>query len=424
MGVIADIENLVKKSTEFAGSVNSMKINTKSVARGANDSTFQFPCLVADSLPTDMASTMARTLDQVYATFTQTWLSMNSMFDISVDQTPSNYLKKLHQNIKFEEVEFDDENDKAIYYLNESKSLFLEFTGVKSVSTQIRDKNRELLKNPLSHYNTKPIVNFNEADEEETAMNAADFAKAVVDGTALKNQNDRRDKRLAQTERLQAPKLVDRDIKKNNDLVPYGIQVRLIAVNDKKEFVQYVDFIVGVKTVLHLVKSQDMIDNIVKCLQNKSVLFKLLRWTTGEISLFKDIIFNLNDIKQDAINKRSGKSIFFNKLKRLKNKKVEPDSFSLVRKIIPNSTIIVTSYEAENILNNYGIDIRKESNAKKILSSLFLMAFVIVDEGTGLVSILYDGESTFQNYSIETLEKDNAIHSNKLGREIGRMIAR
>ena len=73
---------------------------------------------------------------------------------------------------------------------------------------------------------------------------------------------------------------------------------------------------------------------------------------------------------------------------------------------------------------NYGIDIRKESNAKKILSSLFLMAFVIVDEGTGLVSILYDGDSTFQNYSIETLEKDNAMHSNKLGREIGRMIAR
>ena len=369
MGVIADIENLVKKSTEFAGSVNSMKINTKSVARGANDSTFQFPCLVADSLPTDMASTMARTLDQVYATFTQTWLSMNSMFDISVDQTPSNYLKKLHQNIKFEEVEFDDENDKTIYYLNESKSLFLEFTGVKSVSTQIRDKNRELLKNPLSLYNTNPISFYNEADNEEEAITATDFAKAVVDGTALKNQNDRRDKRLAQTERLQAPKLVDRDIKKNNDLVPYGIQVRLIAVNDKKEFVQYVDFVVGVKTVLHLVKSQDMIDNIVRCLQNKSILFKLLRWTTGEISLFKDIIFNLNDIKQDAINKRSGKSIFFNKLKRLKSKKVEPDSFSLVRKIIPNSTIIVTSYEVEDILNNYGIDIRKESNAKKILNS-------------------------------------------------------
>ena len=349
---------------------------------------------------------------------------MNSMFDISVDQTPSNYLKKLHQNIKFEEVEFDDENDKAIYYLNESKSLFLEFTGVKSVSTQIRDKNRELLKNPLSLYNTNPISFYNEADNEEESITATDFAKAVVDGTALKNQNDRRDKRLAQTERLQAPKLVDRDIKKNNDLVPYGIQVRLIAVNDKKEFVQYVDFVVGVKTVLHLVKSQDMIDNIVRCLQNKSILFKLLRWTTGEISLFKDIIFNLNDIKQDAINKRSGKSIFFNKLKRLKNKKVEPDSFSLVRKIIPNSTIIVTSYEVEDILNNYGIDIRKESNAKKILSSLFLMAFVIVDEGTGLVSILYDGDSTFQNYSIETLEKDNAMHSNKLGREIGRMIAR
>ena len=170
-----------------------------------------------------------------------------------------------------------------------------------------------MLKNPLSLYNTNPISFYNEADNEEEAITATDFAKAVVDGTALKNQNDRRDKRLAQTERLQAPKLVDRDIKKNNDLVPYGIQVRLIAVNDKKEFVQYVDFVVGVKTVLHLVKSQDMIDNIIRCLQNKSILFKLLRWTTGEISLFKDIIFNLNDIKQDAINKRSGKSLLLMK---------------------------------------------------------------------------------------------------------------
>ena len=105
MGLIDEITSLIRKGPETLGKLDSIKLNTKSVARGAKDATFQFPCLIVDSAPIDMANTIARTLDQVYASFTQTWLSMNSMFDITIDPTPLSYLKKLHQNIKLEGVD-------------------------------------------------------------------------------------------------------------------------------------------------------------------------------------------------------------------------------------------------------------------------------------------------------------------------------
>jgi hypothetical protein len=58
------------------------------------------------------------------------------------------------------------------------------------------------------------------------------------------------------------------------------------------------------------------------------------------------------------------------------------------------------------------------------MSNLFLMNLLIVDEGTRTIDILYDGERAYQTYALETLEREVSLNSNKLGREIGRMISR
>ena len=433
MGLIQDITSLMRKGPELASQVNSVKLNTKSIARGAKDSTFQFPCLVVDSAPIDMANTVARTLDQVYASFTQTWLSMNSMFDITIDPTPLSYLRKLHQNLKIEsgidELSVDDDNIdeymENVYngnyrlYMNPEKTYGVLFNVADKTTRELMESHRDFLEDYMSDFDLAPIEVM-EADEP----NAYDLANAVVQGQIAKGERDRMDRQMNQTSKSQAPKLVDRDIKKSNDLLPYGIQVRLIAVNDKKEFVQFVDFIVGVKTILHPVTSNDMVDNIARALQNKSLMFKLLKWTTGEISLVKDIILNLQDIKTDAMSRTNKKSPFFNTLKRLKNKRVGLRNLTVPHALIPNATIVITSYEADLLENNYGIDVRNEAVATKLIKNLFLMSFIIMDEGTGTISVLYDADKSFQTYSLETLERDNAMNSNKLGREIGRMIAR
>ena len=303
--------------------------------------------------------------------------------------------------------------------MNPEKTYGVLFNVADKTTRELMESHRDFLEDYMSDFDLAPIEVM-EADEP----NAYDLANAVVQGQIAKGERDRMDRQMNQTSKSQAPKLVDRDIKKSNDLLPYGIQVRLIAVNDKKEFVQFVDFIVGVKTILHPVTSNDMVDNIARALQNKSLMFKLLKWTTGEISLVKDIILNLQDIKTDAMSRTNKKSPFFNTLKRLKNKRVGLRNLTVPHALIPNATIVITSYEADLLENNYGIDVRNEAVATKLIKNLFLMSFIIMDEGTGTISVLYDADKSFQTYSLETLERDNAMNSNKLGREIGRMIAR
>ena len=426
MGLVEDISKVMRMGPELVGKVNSVKINTKSIARGAKDSTFQFPCLIVDTAPIDMANTIARTLDQVYATFTQTWLSMNSMFDMTIDPNPLSYLKRLHQNLKLESLEVPDEevedymekvyDGKYKLFMNEDKSYGVLFNVAEKGMHDMYESHKDLLRDNLSEFDLSPIM---EAD-----ISANDVLGGIINSAKSEKDSKLRNDNIKATQYNKPPQMSERDIKKSNDLMPYGIQVRLIAVNDKKEFVQYVDFIVGVKTILHLVTSDDMVENIARAMQNKSLAFKLLKWTTGEISLFKDIIFNINDIKTDVRNSRDKeKSPFFNTLKRLKGKKFGVRNLTVPHAIIPNATIVITTTEADVLEKKYGIDVRNDRVANKLVKSLFLMSFIIMDEGTGTLSVLYDGDQTYQTYSLETLERDNSLNSNKLGREIGRMIA-
>lgn len=436
MGVIEEIMSVIRKGPEAAGKVNSLRLNTKSVARGSKDATFQFPCLVSDSAPIDMASAVARTLDQVYASFTQTWLSMNSMFDITIDPTPLSYLKRIHQNMKIEGVEnlIVDEEDMDRYmekvydgsyrfYFNEETGYGLLINRKNRDLLKVMNENKELLREHLSDYDLTPMEPITEADSDHTS--AMDMVNTMVDAKIQNAESkDRKDMLTITGKSSQAPRITDRELKRANDLVPYGIQVRMIALNDKKEFVQYIDIVIGVKTVMHLVQSDDMIENIARALQNRSVLFKFLRWTTGEISLMKDLIFNVNDMKADAINKRDGKSPFFGTLKRLKDRRVGLRNFTVPHALIPNATIVLTSYEVDVLQNKFAIDLRSSSIGKKLINTLFLMSIVIMDEGSGTVSVLYDGEDSYQTYALETLERNASLNSNTLGREIGRMVSR
>lgn len=433
MGFIDDILNVMRKGPELATQMNSVKLNTKSITRGAKDSTFQFPCLIADSVPLDMANTISRTLDKVYASFTQTWLSMNSVVDITIDPTPLDYLRKMHQNLRLEGSLKDlivDDNDVESYmekvqdgtyklYMSKDNSYGVVFNVCNKTNRAILESHKELLQEYLSEFDKTPLEPFYEDNIADKADIIDRFVTAQSGKASLQRQKDA----ASISNPVQAPKLLDRDIKKTNDMVPLGVQVRLVAVNDKKEFVQYMDFIVGVKTIMHIIQTDDMVDNLKRGIENKSLLFKFLRWTTGEISLFKDIILNLDEIKYDTA-KVKGKSPFFGTLQRLKNKKVGMTNFTVPHAVIPNTTVVISSYEVETLQQKYGIDIRREAIARMLMNNLFLMAFVIMDEGSGTVSVFYDGDQTYQTYSIETLERDNAMNSNKLGKEIGRMISR
>ena len=307
---------------------------------------------------------------------------------------------------------------------NGEYQLFLDPTGTygvafseSNVTKEVLESNKEGLKEYLSQWDLKPFNAF-EAPSDRNRV-ATEILQGAVDA-ARREQNKGT---LSATDKMNGSvKLLDRDVKKSNDIQPYAVQVRLMAVNSHKEFVQYIDFIIGVKTVMHACSAKEITDNIIYVLKNKNPLFNFVRWTTGEISLFKDLILHLDEIKYDVNYKNRGNTSFIPTLKRLKAQKVGLQRLKPT-KLLPNSTIVVSSFTADEIKSNTGVDIRDVYFAKKIISELFLMTFIIVDEGTETIDILYEGASSFETYALETLEREVNLSSNKLGKEIGRMIS-
>lgn len=450
------IFSLMRKGADMGAEIDELKkLNVKSLTKSVDDSTFIFSCLSTDQIPIDRATAIVRMMERVYASIVQQFFSQNQMIDITIDRSPVKYMQKFHQNYHPESaIDFDalkERDNKKESYLSFMEStfpdmeipedllaptveeayqgdykLFLDPTwsyGVafkESVFTSdLYKEYQEQIKEHLSEFDLTPFPVVTEAPDEELRDAVA---RSYITGLANRGSIQQTDIDVKKFKEMKPPQMLDRDVKKANDMQPYAIQVRLMAVNDKKEFVQYIDFIVGVKAYLHSIKSKELVTNIAYILQNKNFVFNMIRWCTGEISLFKNIILNIDEIKFDASNQASGMSNWIPTLKRLRNKRVALKLFS-AHKLVPNNTIILTNYEVEEIKNLTGRDLKDVVVAKKVINELFSIALVIVDDGTETVDILYDSSGDYQTYALESLEREVSMNSNKLGKEIGRMIS-
>lgn len=391
-------------------------INRKSITRGANDATFQFPILCSNTIPLDMASTIARTMERVYAGFTQQWISLNPQIDLSRDRNATEYLKKFHSNIKLENVNPDEnsiyDNYTAVYTNADYNMAFIFNESSVPYAKSSTDTQ-------ISKYNTSRVKLYKEDISEK------DIVDSIINTSANKVVQNRQKLQADIYSKSNAPRILDKDVKKSNDLLPYQMEVRLIGVNGDKEFVQYIDFILGIKAILHVVKTDDLITNCSNAVKNKNAFFKFLRWTSGEISLVKSILFNITDVKRDAISISNGGNKWFPTLRRLRDKraKINPRTMT-INSILPNSTIVMTQYECEQVLNATGVDLRFAKYGKMLMNQLFLLALIIVDDSTGTLDVLFDSYSDYQTYNLDVLERETSLSSNKIGKEIGRMLSK
>lgn len=434
MDIIQDLQRLSRMGASAAAAKDS--IIRSSIASSANDSIFQFPCIVSDTVSLDMAHAVVKVLDRNYASFVQIVLSQVADVDITKTRTPLQFLKQIHQNMRLESVDTDKffkENNlydgNVVVALNHKTHTAITFENVsngtrfKNLKKLNYDRSREY----LSDYDIRPFMEADVDDDFDpydvlnaAAASAATKAKnkaALDNATRMKNAYDKHT----------APKLTMLDVKKMNDIIPYAIEVRLNVINDNHDLVEFWDIVVGIKTILHLVQSSEITDNILRSLQNKGVLFNMIRWTTGEISLFKDLLFHIDEVKFDIKNMEKGYTSFFPTLKRLKDQKVTFRNFKPTN-IVPNASLIISTSELDDIEKKFGMSLKDVKIARRLMKNLFLMTLVIVDDATQTLQILYDGDGKngtgYQVYALETIEREISLNSNKLGREIGRMIAK
>jgi hypothetical protein len=192
---------------------------------------------------------------------------------------------------------------------------------------------------------------------------------------------------------------------KLNELMPTTLVIKLVGSDKDSGLVVDREFILGVKTTLHPIDSDEMVDNLVAACQNKGVIFRFIKWTTGEISFFKDFLFNVKEIKDDVIKRSAGYSPWWIALKRRKTISTIKSWFSS-KSILPNSTIVVSMEEVAYIKSQFGFDLTDVNFVNNIMETYFLLGFVIVDNSIQIAHFLFDGQSTFASHSFKGLEKE------------------
>jgi hypothetical protein len=205
-------------------------------------------------------------------------------------------------------------------------------------------------------------------------------------------------------------RLVNNDAKKANELVPTTLDIAVMVELEDGSVAQS-NILLGIKTIAHLIDSEEMIYNVSKAIEEKRSLFRLIQWTTGEIAFFKDYLFMVDRIKREAMGQREDSHWWRALKRRATEEKLRQFSFSK-KEVLPNATILLTMDEVEYIANTNNIDILGNTRAVRTLMDVFfLLGVVIVDPAAELAYFFFDGQTTYQTFSYSSLERENTATS-------------
>lgn len=423
MGVLRDIVDTAKE-IDIKGATNNYFNNKRysSIAKRGSEGVLQFPVLVSKSLDIDTLQMITKALERQYSTFVQIVISMNPVMYLDKDKDIVGYLKQFHQN---SDVKFDSNDllntvgglkeNCTFWASDDEKNVVIAFT-YEGVSRTMLQKNKELLQSTLDNIVTECLNNkyipqgnykykFNDKEKTEY-FNTLTEAKTF-------NQKGPSDKEMSRKNDLpMANMLTDNDVKKANELIPTTLHVKVKVVNKDQSDVGFHDFIIGIKSTMHPVKSEEMIKNLVNGSKSDNKFFDFIRWTTGEINFFKDFLFNIKEIKDDVINRSSGSSPWWITLKRRKSLAAIRNALGMTKQILPNATIVISAEEAEYIKIHHGFDLMTEQFVDKLMKTFFLLGFVIVDNSTQIAHFLFDGQQSFQSITFKSLERENSNKAN------------
>ena len=460
MGKLSELIGVLKDARDAASEVSAAINDTRStsIAKLSSTATLQFPVIISKSINIDTASNMVKALERQYATFVQIVISLQPTLDLEKDKNIAGYIKKFHQNGI---TPMDLMESCTNVYSNEAYGLYLMMSinngsngiVVKSNKDQLFNIEEQLnpaklndlykpkqitlavAESSLDYYCkknnivTEANVHHRDIDAINDGEQNADIKLRKTMAKHQLNQDGRtnkfREDQFIHQKQMDAAKLQndiakaeaeyrskaivklsDNDVKKANELVPTTLSVALHQVKGDN-FGGVVNFVLGVKGLMHPVNSSDMINNLLDGYKDGNKFFNFLRWTSGEISFIKDFLFNVDGIKEDVIRKHEkGGSHWWTTLKRRKTAAKLKNALGK-NKILPNATIVCSMEEIMEIKDVYGVDLMEPKNVLRLMERYYLLGFAVVDESQELAYFIFDGERSYQTLSFKGLEREN-----------------
>ena len=454
---VSDLAKTASKTADGIANIASTVVQQKSgsISAKALQGTANFPVLVPDSLDLDESLMIAKSLEQRFATFLLTVLTMNPYMAVDKGQIPSaaDYLKQFHQNMgsqyELGVKAISDEMTKAIStgklfesetpdidhirkdmssFVMEADNMGIDYNCWITEATQIVSAIYEGVSNSgINMDNAK----FNYTIEDVTEQSLLNDKGAVRLSSMLEASGSQQEPKKNLQRGVNDPKAINylgnNEFKKSNDSVSTLLHVRVYPYfKDSEEALDPLDFVVGVKATLHQIPSSSMVINIASGLRNDSKFFNFIRWTTGETKFFKDFLFAIDQQKNDARNSGSGVNSWWSALRRRRaSSKLKKQLSNNGKGFMPNTTLICTMDDLLALKSEYGFDLTGPDTTlvRKLMDSYFLLAFVRVDPALQRVDFLCDGNTHYETATYSTLSKEGGKDDKKF-KDMMKMLGR
>ena len=394
--------------------------NTKSITERARKSIFVYPVLFSSGmsdLETDFE--VSKFLELQYGIFTMLTVGLNPAVS---NGTIGEYLNSISaesiEGVEYSLKSYDPNQVKSWYnmFSEENKDFFEEYEYVNGLESKknkgvnindLRDDLDETIdvvnKNAkILGYNIKDTdKNTERIKELQRAQNAtADRVKNLEDNKKEFNSMDAFDE---ENDVFVSEIKADAMIKKLSDAAPTMIELKLKLKGYESDF----KIPIALKANPHFLRSDELAALFDSAIEDKRLLTRIVKLTSGEISFFKDFLFNIDRIKRDQkLYESFGQHPWYqqfmarkekNRAKRLglilsslfsKGKEV----VSATSNYLPTASIILTVDELEKSSKmKFGFLLKNEKILWSILNHLGLLCIGIYDPRREIFSFYFNG---------------------------------
>lgn len=276
---------------------------------------------------------------------------------------------------------------------------------LKSFSKAVTDIGKDLNKqNPTSFDSNKtkqkePIYQYVQTGKDKSGVPTYDVVKVNSKTTTIYDRQNIRDGKNETAKMLKIEK-------EYTALEPTILEVEFYIAQGENSRIQKA--LIGVSAMPRVIPSDVLRANVIKAVQQSHKGFNFIQYTRGERKLVKDFIFNISNIKDNALAK-SKYDKWFAALKKRKNnaKAFNTGNYGQSGVINPLATIVLSSNDVTAIKTTANIDLSNPAQAIKLMDSLYLLCLVIVDENAGTISTLLDGQKDFMDTTMAAMSKSN-----------------
>ena len=389
-----------------------------------------FPIIMTNDIPINAASHISAMLELEYANLMTIALANSPRVSIK-EINNGKYLKKYHTNLSNLESVLCDSFDSEDFIESSMARSIMDATMEnvvfsRTIVNRLNKMMEEAMDPKPSIYGLDWLMEGNkDSSRIGTGLSISREVRAWKDH--IDKRRDRKEDLRREEERTRDSH-ISKDFSRTynykgiNDMQPIPVVANIFTVDDNNTPSRQIEVVSGVKSKIHPINKGEFF-SLMSSQEKGGFLAEIIRFTSGEIHFFRDIVFGTPTIKEYASKMskfHSNGAKVLGVLKRVK------DLNRSGANILPNATLVVSKAAVDELKRKTGIDLLDEDEALNVCDELSLIKFIVSDPLGGKLHVIMPGMyDTFSVMSTDTLEKQiDATQDAALTKELRKIISK